>query len=287
MATPLLTATPGAPPTYNPSMAETFSWVPVEGAGRPLFAQATYLANPEDIKVSLSANNINVSLDQLELNTDEIENLIRDSNTRLTTLTSQVLTINQNVSATNTRLTNIDTDLDTTNSRLQTLINQTDGIEGSVDGIEGLIGTTNTNTSNIDSNISTSNTRLQTLINQTSAVQPKLDTIIATLSNVPITQSTTPTLTSSLLITGQKRVYSIFGVSTSTNNQYIHIYNSSTSTPAGTPVAVFSIPANSNFSFDINKGLNFTSGCLVTNSLTLTSFSGGMNDLYFTVVHTS
>lgn len=42
MATPLLTATPGAPPTYNPSMADTFSWVPVDGAGRPLYARAVY-----------------------------------------------------------------------------------------------------------------------------------------------------------------------------------------------------------------------------------------------------
>jgi hypothetical protein len=47
--TPLLTATPGSPVTYNPSMADTYSWVPVEGAGRPLFARATYIANPSEI----------------------------------------------------------------------------------------------------------------------------------------------------------------------------------------------------------------------------------------------
>ena len=47
MSTPVLTATPGTPPTYNPSMADTFSWVPVEGAGRPLFAQAVYLVGSE------------------------------------------------------------------------------------------------------------------------------------------------------------------------------------------------------------------------------------------------
>ena len=46
--TPLLTATPGSPVTYNPSMADTFSWVPVEGAGRPLFAQAVYPVNVQD-----------------------------------------------------------------------------------------------------------------------------------------------------------------------------------------------------------------------------------------------
>lgn len=40
--TPLLTATPNDPPTYSQGMAETFSWVPVEGAGRPLFAQTVY-----------------------------------------------------------------------------------------------------------------------------------------------------------------------------------------------------------------------------------------------------
>ena len=66
MATPLLTATPGTPPTYNPSMADTFSWVPVEGAGRPLYARATYLANASDISVSLSAGEMNVNLEDVE-----------------------------------------------------------------------------------------------------------------------------------------------------------------------------------------------------------------------------
>jgi len=40
--TPLLTATPNSPVTYNPNIAETFSWIPVQGAGRDLFAKATY-----------------------------------------------------------------------------------------------------------------------------------------------------------------------------------------------------------------------------------------------------
>ena len=70
MPTVILTATPSEPPTYNPSMADTFSWVPVQGAGRPLYARATYIANPEDISVSLSANN-------LVVNTDEVENLLK------------------------------------------------------------------------------------------------------------------------------------------------------------------------------------------------------------------
>jgi hypothetical protein len=79
----LLTATPGDPPTYNPSMADTFSWVPVQGAGRPLFARATYLTNAEDISISLSANN-------LVVNTDEVENLIRNSNTLLNAISGRL-----------------------------------------------------------------------------------------------------------------------------------------------------------------------------------------------------
>lgn len=43
---PLLTATPnGESPYYNPGMAETFSWIPIDGANRPLFAKATYDVN--------------------------------------------------------------------------------------------------------------------------------------------------------------------------------------------------------------------------------------------------
>ena len=62
--TPLLCATPGAPVTYNPSMAETFSWVPVEGAGRPLYAQASYLVGGADINIDVAS---------IEANTDELE----------------------------------------------------------------------------------------------------------------------------------------------------------------------------------------------------------------------
>jgi len=42
---PQITSAPGAQLSYNPGMAETFSWIPVEGAGRPLFAKATYSVN--------------------------------------------------------------------------------------------------------------------------------------------------------------------------------------------------------------------------------------------------
>lgn len=64
--TPLLTTTPSNPPTYNVGIAEAYSWVPIQGAGRPLYARATYLANASDMSVSLSANNLNIDLENTE-----------------------------------------------------------------------------------------------------------------------------------------------------------------------------------------------------------------------------
>jgi hypothetical protein len=60
--TPIITGTPGQPPSYNVGMAETFSWVPVENdANRPLFARAGYITNFEDFAISISAAELNIS----------------------------------------------------------------------------------------------------------------------------------------------------------------------------------------------------------------------------------
>lgn len=66
MGTPSLVPTPGDPVTYSVGQAETFSWVPITGAGRPLYARATYLANASDISVSLSADSLNINLTDVE-----------------------------------------------------------------------------------------------------------------------------------------------------------------------------------------------------------------------------
>jgi hypothetical protein len=78
--TPLLTATPNDPPTYSQGMAETFSWVPMEGAGRPLFARATYLANASDFSISLSSGDLNVNM-------ADVEGLVRQLVTKVDALT--------------------------------------------------------------------------------------------------------------------------------------------------------------------------------------------------------
>ena len=59
--TPIITGTPGEPPSYNVGMAETFSWIPIENdANRPLFARAGYITNLSDITVSLSTSDIQI-----------------------------------------------------------------------------------------------------------------------------------------------------------------------------------------------------------------------------------
>jgi hypothetical protein len=121
-ATPVLTATPTVPPTYNVGMAETFSWVPIEGAGRPLYARATYLANASDISLSLSAGNVSVD-------TSALENLSEETNTLLNRLTSIQVTKQDQII---TLLNSI------TGSAIQVDLN-TDQLEVSVDGVESLL----------------------------------------------------------------------------------------------------------------------------------------------------
>ena len=100
MATPLIVATPALSATYNVGMAETFSWIPMEGAGRPLFARATYLANASDISVSLSASNLNINL-------ADVENLIATTNTLVGVLTATSNRINGFVIPNYNRIANI------------------------------------------------------------------------------------------------------------------------------------------------------------------------------------
>ena len=53
--------TPGIIPSYSVGMAETYSWVPIDGASRPLYARATYVTNFDDFTVSISAAELHVS----------------------------------------------------------------------------------------------------------------------------------------------------------------------------------------------------------------------------------
>jgi hypothetical protein len=60
--TPILTSTAGTTRAYNPGMAETYSWLPIEGEslGRPLYARASYITNFSDLTIQLSASDLNI-----------------------------------------------------------------------------------------------------------------------------------------------------------------------------------------------------------------------------------
>jgi hypothetical protein len=60
--TPILSATKDTPRAYNVGIAETYSWIPVEGdaLGRPLYAQANYITNFSDLQVTLSSSEVNI-----------------------------------------------------------------------------------------------------------------------------------------------------------------------------------------------------------------------------------
>ena len=65
--TPIITGTPGQPPSYNVGMAETFSWIPVENdANRPLFARAGYITNLSDLTITLSAAGVTIGAIELK-----------------------------------------------------------------------------------------------------------------------------------------------------------------------------------------------------------------------------
>ncbi len=57
-----------SPPNFG--IGETFSWIKAEGANRPLYARAVYLTNASDMSVSLSSNNLN-------MNVEDVENLLK------------------------------------------------------------------------------------------------------------------------------------------------------------------------------------------------------------------
>lgn len=80
MATPLLTATPALSTTYNVGMAETFSWIPIEGAGRPLFARASYLVGA----------GLSLDVGDIDINLADVETLVTRANTLLESLSSKL-----------------------------------------------------------------------------------------------------------------------------------------------------------------------------------------------------
>jgi len=117
--TPLLTATPTAPPTYNVGMAETFSWVPVQGADRDLYARSVYLVNPEEIlsstlTVGVGVDSINATLSSFKqqelvnnnLQLQQLTAFKEQENTNGTNLYNKLTSFSSHVSSDSTAVIN-------------------------------------------------------------------------------------------------------------------------------------------------------------------------------------
>jgi len=94
----------------------------------PKYAVITYLANPEDIKVSLSAENLNVNLADVETILNVISPNVGTINTAVGTINTAVGTINTNVA-----------DIDALLIRTNTLVNSVSALLGNQLGINGVV----------------------------------------------------------------------------------------------------------------------------------------------------
>ena len=173
---------------YKP---EDHSWLTEELSGN-FFAQASYIVNPDDISISLSAANINVDLDQTNASIQTVnanlsgvgEALIGidiDLNTNLSIVNSNLSTVNTNLSGVGEALIGIDIDLNTNlsivNSNLSTVNTNLSGVGEALIGIDIDL---NTNLSIVNSNLSSVNTNLGNLLNYNSFVIPPFDNIAIT-----------------------------------------------------------------------------------------------------------
>jgi copper chaperone CopZ len=137
----------------------------------PKYAVLTKLINPEDIKVSLSAQNINMNLDEIELNTDEIESLIANSNTLLASLTSITQTEFDQTQTLLDALTSLQ------NSKQDEVITLLSQLTANTDSLE-------VNTDDVEALLSGSNSRLDALTAIDYATSSKQDQIITLLHSI-------------------------------------------------------------------------------------------------------
>ena len=168
----------------------------------PKYAVVTYLANPEDIKVSLSAENINVNL-------ADVENI-------LNVISPDVTTIKNNTDAVETTLTTISNNIGTTNTNVGT-------INTNVADIEALATTTNQNVTAIHTHVDTIRTSVNTINQNVSAVEVLLttsNTNVGTINTNVADIETLLTRTNTLVntLTANINTYPVQGTSVSNSN---------------------------------------------------------------------
>jgi hypothetical protein len=209
------------------------------------------------------------SLTGVQVKIDSTNTLLTATNFQLESLNNKQTVVNLDVSAINVNTDQVETLLANTNTLLNELTSFT--FYGVTSSTPMYINQGNLDAS-VDS-VTVSGVDLDSVVTELSAV----------LENQTKTHSSTTTLTSRFIVEGSKRVYSIFGFSDSSADQYIQLRSASLTSSL---VTVFYIPAKSNFSFDFFNGLYFNTRFLLTNSLTPIEYTPGNNDLFVTAIHT-
>ena len=99
----------------------------------------------------------------------------------------------------------------------------------------------------------------------------------------PNSNVTTSTLASSLQIKSSAgTLFMLNGYNNKASSQFIQIHNSTAPSGGAAPVITFTVPANSNFSFDFGiYGRYFSTGIYVVNSSTVATYTAGSADCWF------
>jgi hypothetical protein len=103
----------------------------------PKYAVLTKLINPEDIKITLSAENISIALDEIQLNTDELEDFAKITNSSLSSIQLDLNTQFDETQSILYALTSIQTDKQ---DQMLTLLN---ALTSNTDELEDLAQTSN------------------------------------------------------------------------------------------------------------------------------------------------
>lgn len=153
---PVLSATPSAPPTYNVGIAETFSWIPVQGADRPLYAQATYIVNPGEVTTFEGV------LSGIETDTNDILNTLSAFSAQNSTQNSNILALNSDIQIS---ITDLNSSLSASQISIQDYLSSLNVIQNTAyEQLTALSVQIQTSQDSIQQELSTLNTKLDFLI---------------------------------------------------------------------------------------------------------------------------
>jgi hypothetical protein len=121
----------------------------------------------------------------------------------------------------------------------------------------------------------------------TNALPSGTNTIGKVEPNSPATGPNSNVTTSALAASLQVKssagtLFMLTGYNNKASNQFIQIHNSTAPSGGAAPVITFTVPANSNFSFDFGMyGRYFSTGIYVVNSSTVATYTAGSADCWF------